>query len=304
MTQQTLVVKLLGAQQLRLRERLNAGTFEWRKTPHARFSVKGEGAVVTLYNSGKLVVQGADPEAWVARYVEGDVRVAKPKAASSKEASEAGDSVSQILVTTVGSDETGKGDYFGPLVVSAVRLEPEAAQKMAEGGVMDSKKLTDVRALELGAALRQLVPFSVVRVDPVDYNRRYAEYTGLNPFLADLHAEAIREVAQAGDRVLVDKFAAESVMKRALKGLDVKLEQATRAERNMAVAAASIIARQEFLLALVELSERFGVGLHKGAGRPTDESGVRFVQEHGFEELVHVAKLHFKNTEKVRARVS
>ena len=280
MSQQTLVLKLLGAQQLRLRERLNAGAYEWRKTPHARFSVKGEGVVATLYNSGKLVIQGADPEAWAARVVEGDAKVVPGKGASARDERESGDRVSQVLVTTVGSDETGKGDYFGPLVVAAVRLEPELATKMAEGGVMDSKKLTDGRALELGAALRQWVAHEVVRVDPEEYNRRYAGYSGLNAFLADLHAEAIAGVAQEGDRVLVDKFASDAVMKKALKktlhGLDIQFEQATRAERNPAVAAASILARQEFLLALAELGERFGVALHKGRWA-ADRRGGDFV---------------------------
>lgn len=299
MTQQTHVVQVDASNQRSLRERLNAEDFQWRKVPYASFSVKGQDVVATLYESGKLVVQGAGAEAFLGRFVTGTPVAAKAKRSVPKE-----DSVAALDVTTVGSDEAGKGDYFGPLVVAAVRLEPDIARKMREGGVMDSKQLTDARALELGTALRKTVPYAVVRVDPVDYNRRYPKYSGLNAFLADLHAEAIRQVALPGVRVLVDRFAAEAVMKRALKGLDIVLEQATKAERNMAVAAASILARQEFLLGLAELSERFDVPLHKGAGRPTDESGVRFVREHGLEALEQVAKLHFKNTGKVRARVS
>ena len=169
---------------------------------------------------------------------------------------------------------------------------------------MDSKKLTDVKALQLGKALREIVPYAVVRVDPEQYNERYPKYSGLNPFLADLHAEAIREVAQPGVRVLVDRFANENVMRKALQGLDIQLEQAVRAERNMAVAAASILARQEFLLGMAELSDRFGMELHKGAGFPVDDCGVSFVERHGWDSLGLVAKLHFKNTGKVRDRLS
>ena len=301
MGQETLVVKLTSAQQAQLRSRLNAGSFEWRKVPHASFSVKGEGVVATQYRSGKLVVQGGDPEAFLARFVEGGQPV--PKKPKTRTERESGDDVAKLTVTTVGSDEAGKGDFFGPLVVAAVRLEPEVARKMAKGGVMDSKRLTDAKAFELGAALRGTVPFSVVRVDPPEYNHRYPQYSGLNPFLADLHAEAIRAVAQPGVRVLVDRFAKEGLMQKALGDLDIRLEQATRAERNMAVAAASILARQEFLLGLQELSDEAGVPLHKGAGRPTDDSGVRYVEAHGFEALGNVAKLHFKNTEKIRARI-
>ena len=229
MGQETLVVKLTSAQQTQLRSRLNAGAFEWRKVPHANFSVKGEGVVATQYRSGKLVVQGGDPQAFVARFVEGGQPV--PKKAKARTERESEDDVAQLTVTTVGSDEAGKGDFFGPLVVAAVRLEPEVARKMAEGGVMDSKRLTDAKAFELGAALRATVPYSVVRVDPPEYNQRYPKYSGLNPFLADLHAEAIRAVAEPGVRVLVDRFANERLMKQALADLDIRLEQAPRAER-------------------------------------------------------------------------
>jgi ribonuclease HIII len=300
--QDTLVVKLTKAEQGDLRGRLDAGSFEWRTAPHAQYSVKGEGVVATLYNSGKLVVQGPAPDEFLARFVAGKAPVPKKKA--SKAESEDGDAVSQVLVTTVGSDEAGKGDFFGPLVVAAVRLDPEVADKMKSGGVMDSKKLTDVKALQLGKALRDSVPYSVVRVDPEQYNERYPKYSGLNQFLAELHAQAIAEVAQPGVRVLVDRFANESVMRKALQGLDIQLEQAVRAERNMAVAAASILARQEFLIGMADLSDRFSMELHKGAGFPVDRCGVNFVERHGWDSLGLVAKLHFKNTGKVRDRLS
>ncbi len=301
MGQETIVVKLSASEQAALRQRLNAENFDWRKVPYASFSVRGEGVIATQYRSGKLVVQGSEPRLFVERFVGGKQPQASKK--SRPRVDEASDAVAQLTVTTVGSDEAGKGDYFGPLVVAAVRLEPEVAQKMAAGGVMDSKRLTDSKAHQMGAALRASVPHAIVRVDPEDYNRRYPNYSGLNPFLAELHAEAIAQVAEPGVRVLVDRFANERLMQKALRGLDITLEQATRAERNMAVAAASILARQEFLLGLAELSETFGVSLHKGAGRPTDESGLRFVAEHGLDSLAKVAKLHFKNTGKIRARV-
>ncbi len=296
------MVNLTKVEQGDLRGRLDGGSFEWRTAPHAQYSVKGEGVVATLYNSGKLVVQGATPEEFLARFVAG--KAPDPKKKVSKAKSEEGDAVSQVLVTTVGSDEAGKGDFFGPLVVAAVRLDPEVAKKMQEGGVMDSKKLTDAKALQLGKALRETVPYSVVRVDPEQYNVRYPKYSGLNPFLADLHAEAIRELAQPGVRVLVDRFANESVMRKALAGLDIQLEQAVRAERNMAVAAASVLARQEFLLGMADLSERFSMELHKGAGFPVDRCGVNFVERHGWDSLGLVAKLHFKNTGKIRDRLA
>ena len=131
----------------------------------------------------------------------------------------------------------------------------------------------------------------------------YPRYSGLNPMLADLHAKAIGRVAQDGDRVLVDQFADAEVMRAATSHLTLKLEQAPRAERNVAVAAASVLARAEFLLALDTLSARWEVELRKGAGPPTDEAALAYVRTHGRDALGEVAKLHFKNTTKVEARL-
>jgi ribonuclease HIII len=292
LAQNTLVVKLPASSHAAFRARLGGGDFEFRQVPHAAFSVKGEGVVATLYLSGKLVVQGPDPEAFLARWTE----LAAPEQAPAAEDS----GIVEITGEMIGSDETGKGDYFGPLVVAAVRIDGDMAEELSEWGVTDSKALSDKKALKLGVLLRAKVAYSVQRLDPASYNKKYPEYGTLNPLLADMHADAIRTLAKPGVRVLVDQFANARVMQKALRGVDVKLEQAHRAERNVAVAAASVIARQEFLLALEELGEQHGVALRKGAGAPTDEAGAEFVRQHGLEALGNVAKLHFKNTEKVK----
>lgn len=311
MTQKTLVVKLPPEAQAALESRLREGDFEWRRVPHARFSVKGEGGVATLYGSGKLVVQSTDPELFLARWTDLDLtqhaaqisEIDAPEASASA-APEPLDEVARVDVPTVGSDETGKGDYFGPLVVAAVRLDPEQVAQVQDWGVVDSKRLTDERALQLGAMLRSETTCAVERLDPPRYNRDYdRQEGGLNELLAELHARAIRAVAQPGDRVLVDQFANRSVMQKALEGTDLLLTQASRAERNPAVAAASVLARSEFLVVLGELSSEWGVELRKGAGSPTDRAGLKFVREHGVDALGQVAKLHFKNTAKIRARL-
>lgn len=303
MSQTTLVLQVPPGQQAALRASLGRGSFEFRTVPHALFSAKGEGVVITLYESGKFVVQGADPEFFLARFTDLEAPTSAP-ARDKREAAEASDSVSALDVVTVGSDETGKGDYFGPLVVAAVRVEPEQVAALEELGVADSKKLTDTRALRLGAALRASMPFALKRLDPPAYNAAYAKYQNLNPMLAELHAAAIAELAEPGMRVVVDQFGGEKLMRTATAGLAIKLEQAPRAERNVAVAAASIIARQEFLACLLELSQEYGVELHKGAGAPVDAAGVRYVQQHGEAALAQVAKLHFKTTLKIQDRLS
>lgn len=292
MSQETVVLVVPSAQRAALRERLAAEAFEFRPVPHALFSVKGQDVVATLYTSGKLVVQGRDPAAFVGRFLEGaelPARGAPPAR---------GGAMRTLEVPTVGSDECGKGDYFGPLVVAAVRLEPAQARQLVASGVMDSKRITDPKALQLGAAIRHL-PHALRRLDPPEYNRRHAAAGNLNELLADLHAEVIRELATRGQRVVVDRFTREELVARRLEDLALELEQRPGAEDDPAVAAASILARSEFLLALEELGEEHGHPLPKGAGPPVDAAARKILAHGGRDLLARVAKLHFKNTQKL-----
>jgi len=279
---------------VRLKALLERGAFDFRAVPHALFSAKGEGVVATAYASGKLVVQGDQPDLFMRRYVESAAETPPRPSSPTQPAEEA-------FVPMVGSDESGKGDYFGPLVVCAVRLEPEESRRILGGPIRDSKQMSDEACLRLGAALRGSVPHALARFAPPEYNAAHARYKNLNPLLADLHAQAIRELARPGMRVLVDQFANAKVMQQALAGTDVELVQHPRAESVPAVAAASVIAREQFLLGLRGLSEEFGLDLCKGAGSPVDAAARRFVALHGRDKLGQVAKLHFKNTQKLPA---
>ncbi len=295
MPQRTVVVKVPPERRQSLKDRLEPGAFEWRSAPHAQWSVKGEGVVATLYDSGKLVVQGSEPERFLVRFTD-EPAPAPPRPLRT---------LTKTVTATepiVGSDEAGKGDWFGPLVVAAVRVDVEDASEIAEFGVADSKTLSDTRVLRLAALLRDRVAHKVVRIDPPEYNRRYPNYPGLNEFLTDLHAEAIRAVALEEDRVIVDQFARGNPVQEVLSDTKLRIEERPRAEEELAVAAASVLARAEFLLAIMELSERNGMELFKGAGPLTDRAGARFVVEHGAARLGQVAKLHFKNTLKVQER--
>lgn len=277
-----------------LERRLTERAFTFRSAPHALLSAKGEGVVATLYSSGKLVVQGDDPESFLLSFVDG--AVPQPR----KEAAATGVSEPQLTgETVVGSDESGKGDYFGPLVVAAVRLDPELESKLAGGEVRDCKQMTDEAVQRVGAALRTHVPNAVVRLDPPDYNAEHARVKNLNPLLASLHAKAIAQLASPGMHVVVDQFGNASLLENALRGLNVRLEQRPRAEEILVVAAASVLARAEFLVAMRELSEAWGLNLAKGAGHPVDQAARRFVALHGADKLGAVAKLHFKNTQKI-----
>jgi ribonuclease HIII len=291
-TQQTLVLKVGASEQQRLQQRFEEGAFEFRQVPHAVFSVKGEGVVATLYKSGKFVVQGQNPELFAARLDLG-APAATPKAAPSVCATP-----TVFEETTVGSDESGKGDFFGPLVVAAVRLEPASARSLLDAGVMDSKRLTDPRALRLGAWLREATHHAICSLEPAEYNRAWREH-GLHSVLSRLHADAIRAVAEPGDRTVIDQFSKKDEIGPALVDLGLKIERRPRAESELAVAAASILARSEFLVRLGEIGAKHDIDFPKGAGTQVDDAGANFVRQRGMEELACVAKVHFKNTEKI-----
>lgn len=286
----TLVLKLSPKEQASLKASLERGTFDHRSVPYAAFSVKGEGVTATQYKSGKLVVQGKGTEMFVARYLDKQVPAA-PKPSPK---------LGPVDTYVTGSDETGKGDYFGPLVVVAVRVSPEDRAKLEDSPVTDSKKLTDEACARMAPALMDRFEHAIARLDPPEYNVVHAREKNLNPMLADLHAQALREIVQDGDRVVVDRFANEKLVASRMKGLDIELIQTPRAESlEPAVAAASVIARHTFVEALAELSASYAVELRKGAGSPTDKAARAFVKLHGFDELENVAKLHFKNTQKI-----
>jgi len=289
MPQETLVVQLAPPAQARLERELEGGGFEHRSVEHARFSVKGQGVIATLYRSGKLVVQGNEVQLFATRYLGEDAR-SEPAAGP----------IEVGARTLIGSDEAGKGDYFGPLVVVAVRAEPAERAELARSGVADSKTLSDERIRVLAPALEQRYAYAAEVLLPSDYNLEHPRFGSLNPLLAELHARCIKKLHQPGVMVLVDKFAADELIAGRLRDLDLELFQRTRAEREPVVAAASVIARNLFLEGLRTLSEEFAVELHKGAGEPADRSAREFVKLHGREQLGRVAKLHFKNTDKIR----
>lgn len=201
----------------------------------------------------------------------------------------------------IGVDESGKGDYFGPLVIAACYVGPEHYAELE--GVRDSKKLTDALALKLDAVIRRVCPHAVVAIGPTKYNELYAKIGNLNRLLAWGHARAIENALEQhpSELVISDQFADPAGLKRALlqKGREVRLESRVRAESDLAVAAASVLARAEFLRRLRSLGETVGMDLPKGAGSPVLEAGRKFVRTLGRERLGEVAKLHFKTTQQL-----
>ncbi|MFQ3669122.1 MAG: ribonuclease HIII [Fimbriimonadaceae bacterium] len=201
----------------------------------------------------------------------------------------------------IGVDESGKGDFFGPLVIAACFVGPEHLAELE--GVKDSKKLTDPLALKLSGKIKAVCPHAVVAIGPPKYNELYAKIGNLNRLLAWGHARALENVLEKRPCRLAisDQFADPSGLRRALmaKGREIELRSMVRAESDIAVAAASVLARAEFLRRLERLGAEFGIDLPKGASPPVVAAGRRFVAQHGRDKLGEVAKLHFKTTQAV-----
>lgn len=201
----------------------------------------------------------------------------------------------------IGVDESGKGDFFGPLVIAACYVGYEHLAQL--DGVKDSKKLTDKQALALAGVIRKTCPNSIIAIGPSKYNELYAKFRNLNKLLAWGHARAIENCLglKPCRLVISDQFADPAGLKRQLfeKGQQIELISMTKAESDIAVAAASILARAEFLNRLYKLSEDHGVELAKGAGPNVIQAGRRYVQQLGADRLNEVAKLHFKTIDSV-----
>lgn len=203
----------------------------------------------------------------------------------------------------IGIDESGKGDYFGPLVIAAVFVTPTSESDLTLMQVRDSKKISDGRILEMAPDIRLLCPHSVVAIGPQRYNELYAKIKNLNRLLAWGHARALENLLQQVDcdLVIADQFGDERLILNALqeKGKQIRLVQRTKAEADLAVAAASILARAEFLLRLKKLSQELNTTLPKGASPAVELAGRMVVKKYGRERLGAVAKLHFKTTKSV-----
>ena len=211
-------------------------------------------------------------------------------------------------VPWIGCDESGKGDYFGPLVSAAVYTEPEAAERLRELGVQDSKQLTDKRVRALAPQIRSLTRHAITAIAPPRYNELYADFRAkgrrLNHLLAWAHTRSIEDLIEAGLHpayAIVDQFAADaSVIEKAVlartRERGLRVVQYPRAEADVAVAAASVLAREAFIAWLDRAGDRVGVPLPKGASPAVIAAAQEVVRSGGEEALATVAKLHFGTT--------
>ena len=310
--------ELTEEQQEKLLGLMLSGNYRKREVPYSIWSIEGEKFNATLYQKEKhgkrkLCIQGSKAEDFVIFQLEPIVLGAASLGYEKELAPE-------LFSAHAGSDESGKGDYFGPLVVCCAYTDENLSQEMIKLGVKDCKKMTDKQVLAIGPRLRALLGqdgFNVVKLGPAAYNRLYAKMRNINRMLAWAHGcaiEGLLEKRRDCNRVVVDQFApTESTILRALKplGKAAKVEQRHKAESDIAVAAASVIAREIFVRDCLAMGmETFGETakgedarrIPLGASDPAvKELAVEMVRKNGAVWLMNHVKAHFRTTDEVLA---
>ena len=284
-----------------LKRDLEARGFMFRDLPYAHFTAehRGEKVNVAMYTSGKLVVQGKGTTDFVQFYLEpqllGEAKLGYEHILDPT-----------MLEPRIGVDESGKGDFFGPLVIAGAFLNEAAAYNMMEIGVRDSKMIkSDARIAEIAKEIRltEGCVTDVVAIGPEKYNELQARMGSVNNLLGWGHARVIEDLLGRVDspKAISDQFGNKQIIEKALmeRGRKIELVQRHKAESDLAVAAASIIARNEFVMRLRKLGKEYGVELPKGASAAVEAAGVELVKKHGREVLGKVAKMHFRTSQKV-----
>lgn len=297
--------KLSDAQARALKEYLEAHDFEFRDVPYARYSAATKDYNVTFYESGKLVIQGKGTQEFIEFVLEPEIL---------KEARLGYEAVlnPDLLLPRIGVDESGKGDFFGPMCIAGVYVNETVLRSWQDKGIRDSKSISSDRRIgELAEVIRKTpgCVHSVVPVGNEAYNRLHAKLGTVNAILAWGHARVIENLMALKHqmiplpvRAVSDQFArTKSTVLRALMplGRTIELVQRHKAEEDMAVAAASILARNEFVSRLQRMGKEYGIAFPKGASAQVEEAARQFVERHGADQLPKVAKMHFRTSAKV-----
>lgn len=292
--------KLTADQQDTLTSLLRSGNFRPTEVPYTRIAVKAEDCSVNLYTTGKLLVQGKGAREFVEftlePFVLGTATVGYEQTLNPEQ-----------TAPHMGVDESGKGDFFGPLVIAAAYVDETLFEAMQKLDVKDSKAISsDKKAMAIGTELRKLLGnrFALVSIGPAAYNRLYAKMRSVNRILAWGHARAIENLLQAVPdcpKAISDQFGSKESVERALMkaGRGIELVQRHKAESDMAVAAASILARESFLYALQKMREQYKADIPKGASAAVRGAAVTLARKNGVQTLLNTVKCHFKTTDAV-----
>ena len=292
--------KLTDDQASALQAALVARNWQPRTVPYARFAFESDKTNIVFYESGKLVVQGKGTQEFVEFVLEPEIL---------KQAKLGYETVlnPDLLLPRFGVDESGKGDFFGPLCIAGVYVNEAVITAWKDAGIRDSKNISsDKKIADLAEKIRKTpgcVVDSVV-VGNEAYNRLYEKMKSVNTLLAWGHARVIEnlmgkryQMNPPPVKAISDQFAAsKSVIEKALmaQGKEIQLVQRHKAEEDIAVAAASILARDEFVKGIAKLEQQFAMKFPKGASAAVDAAAKKFVEERGVGELQKVSKLHFR----------
>ena len=286
----TITLKLKSIQE----EKLFKTFSEFQTTPpqYAKWQLKPENCVITCYTSGKTVFQGKDANVYAAAFMEVQDEISTPTTTNQ--------------YPQAGSDEVGTGDYFGPVCVCASYVTQDNVDFLIKLGVRDSKQMSDADMLKIGPLLMERIPHSLLIVPPQKYNQVH-ESNNLNAIKAKLHNQAYINLAKKIELPsfkIIDQFTPETSYYHYLKNepqIIRGIHFETKAEdKYLSVAVGSIISRYGFLKTWEEMEKKYNMTLPKGSGDKVDIVAQAFVERYGFERLGEIAKLHFKNTEKIR----
>lgn len=278
--------------------------------PYAIFQVKDYDCVTTLYESGKVMFQGLGADIEASFWTEQE-RVLNNKiidtTSKEKEKKEKDEKKIFINEASVGSDEVGTGDYFGPLVVTASFVSKENISYMQELGVRDSKKLTDDKILKIAPLLIKKIPHTTIILTNKEYNDFHSTDINMNKIKAILHNKCLLSVIKKDGveykKIVVDQFEPPKSYYVHLNQVPEKVTNITfmtKAEDQcLSVAASSIISRYIFLNEMNKLSKKFNIEMPLGASTLVDEVGATLITKYGKDILKDIAKLNFKNTEKI-----
>jgi len=290
-------------QTAKLRAVLEERGFEFVTKPYCLYAASKSKVNVLVYEKGpKVLVQGKGTEDFITNLLEPEVL---------GEAKLGYEEVHhpEMFQPHIGVDESGKGDFFGPLVIAGVYVDAEVVRRLRDIGAVDSKRIgSDERIFKLAAEIRATrgLVWEVISIHPERYNELYAKFGNLNRLLAWGHAKIIENLLErvpGCPRAISDQFANPAVLQRALqeRGRGIELVQRTKAESDPAVAAASILAREGFLSWLKSQSVRYGVEIPKGVSTKVKQTAADLVFQHGNGIIRLLTKSHFRTTSELLA---
>ena len=269
--------------------------------PYVVFQAQDEDTVITLYESGKCMFQGTSADVDAAMW-----GVALENTKEKQEENKKKDA-KYYNCNSVGSDEVGTGDYFGPIIVTAAYVTKEDIPFLESLGVTDSKKIDDSKILKIAPEIAKKIKYRSVILNNKEYNNRYTKDINMNKIKSIMHNKALYQLIQEEkpkyDYIIIDEFAREQRYYEYLNGIpniQRGITFMTKAEeKNLAVACGSIISRYLFIKEFDKICDEIHIPLPKGAGKDVDTIGEEVVEKYGKEKLNDIAKVNFKNTDRI-----